>query len=143
MKDELIKYAVKFSDYAGGVSISTYIADKAEPKGIEYLSFFASVPAYDFSQLSTPVQGVGVENDFKAWYDLMKRLNHMFGLKVDLAELALQSSELASAMEARLKELEDKVPDLREYMARLSASFEEMPFIPLDDVWERELGDLL
>ena len=67
----------------------------------------------------------------------------MFGLKIDLAELAQQSSELASAMEARLKELEGKVPDLREYMARLSASFEETPFIPLDDVWERELGDLL
>lgn len=143
MKSELKNYAVKFSDYAGGVSISTYIADKAEPKGIEYLSFFASVPAYDFSHLTTPVQGVGVENDFKAWYDLLKRLNHMFGLKIDLAELAQHSSELAVAMEARLKELEDKVPDLRDYLARLSDSFDETPFIPLGDVWERELGDLL
>ncbi len=143
MKDELSQYAVKFSDYEGGISIGTYIADRAEARGIEYLVFYASVPAYDFSQLSTPVQGVGVENDFKAWYDLMKRLNHMFGLKLDLAALEKQSAELASAMDARLDELEDKVPELREYMARVAASFEEKSFIPLGDVWERELGDIL
>jgi len=28
-------------------------------------------------------------------------------------------------------------------MAKVAASFEATPFIPLDDVWERELGDLL
>lgn len=142
MKDKLAQYAVRFSDYAGGVSIGTYIADRAERKGIEYAAFYAAVPAYDFAQLSTPVQGVGVETDFKAWYDLMRRFNHMFSLGVDLAELEKRSDALALAMDARLSELEGQVPQLREYMERVSNSFEETPFMPLD-VWERELGDLL
>jgi len=142
MKDELSKYAVKFSDYEGGVSIGTYIADRAERRGIEYAVFYASVPAYDFQQLATAIQGVGVETDFKAWYDLMRRLNHLFGLNVDLAELEKQSAELSAAMDARLDELESQTPQVREYMEKVTASFEERPFMPLD-VWERELGDLL
>jgi len=143
MKSELTRYAVKFSNYEGGVSIGTYLADLAEQREIEYLSFYALVPAYDFSQLSTLVQGVAIENDYKAWYDLLRRFNHMFGLKLDLSDLESKSAELASSMEARISELETKIPQLRDYMAKLAADFTEMSFVPLDEVWERELGDLL
>ena len=31
---------------------------------------------------------------------------------------------------------------IKEYVAGLTEEFEEMSFMPLDDVWERELGDL-
>ena len=144
MKDELAKYAVKFSNYEGGATIGTYLADRAEQRGIEFLVFYAIVPAYDFSQFSMGFKGMRIEKDFKAWYDLMRRFNHMFDLGIDLSDLERQSEELISSMDSKIDELESTMPQLkvREYMDKLAREFTEMPFMPLSDVWESELGDL-
>lgn len=146
MKPELANYAVKFSDYEGGVTISTYLLDKAEQREIEFLSFYAFVPAYDFEQASLAMQqGLRIEVDFKAWYDVMRRFNHMFNLGLNLSGLEKRSDELLASMADKLAELDGKVPQLnvKEYLAKVSQDFTEKPFMPLDEVWERELGDLL
>lgn len=145
MKDELEKYAVRFSNYEGGTTIGTYIVDRAEHRDVEFCVFYAFVPAYDFAEISTQVQGMRVENDFKAWCELMRRFKHMFGLRIDLSDLERKSEELVSSMEAKIEELARKVPqlDLREYLERLTSDFTENPFTPpLSDVWERGLRDL-
>jgi hypothetical protein len=74
----------------------------------------------------------------------MRRLNFMFDLGFDLSDLARQSDDVVASMETKLDELKRKMPQLRlgEYMDQLSREFEELPFMPLDDVWERELSDL-
>ncbi len=144
MKAELADYAVKFSDYEGGSTISTYLVDKAEERGIEFLDFYAFVPAYDFSQHSNIVPGIRIENDFKAWYELMRRLTYMFNLKIDLSELGRQSTELTASIDEKIDALEKSMPELniREHIQELAEEFTETSFMPLDDVWERELGDL-
>jgi predicted ATP-grasp superfamily ATP-dependent carboligase len=145
MKSELAEYAVRFSNYEGGTTIGSYLLDKAEQREIEYLVFHAFVPAYDLSQLSVPLQGMRIENDFRAWYDLMRRFNHMFDLGFDLTDLARDSDELTASMATKIEELDKQAPQLkiREYIDGLASDFTEMAFMPLDDVWERELGDLL
>jgi predicted ATP-grasp superfamily ATP-dependent carboligase len=144
MKKELEHYAVKFSNYEGGATIGSYLVDKAEERGVEFLVFYAFVPAYDFSQLSTLLQGIRIENDFKAWYDIMRRFNHMFGLEIDLSDLEQQSEELYASMEAKIEDLESKMPQMkvREYLDQLAQDFTERSFLPLGEVWERELGDI-
>jgi proteasome assembly chaperone (PAC2) family protein len=144
MKNELAQYAVKFSDYEGGSTIGTYLVDRAEGREIEFIDFYAFVPAYDFSEIANHLQGVRIESDFKAWYDLMRRFNHMFDLGIDLTDLEQQSDELSLSLDAKIGELEKRMPQLnvREYLEQLASEFTEMPFMPLDDVWERELGDL-
>ena len=144
MKEELEQYAVRFSDYEGGTTIGTYIVDKAEQLGIEFLVFYAFVPAYDFSQLASTVQGIRVETDFKAWYDLMRRFNHMFHLGLDLSDLDKKSADLLESMDAKIREVDSRLPQLnvREYMEKVAREFTERPFMPLSDVWERELRDL-
>jgi proteasome assembly chaperone (PAC2) family protein len=144
MKEELSNYSVSFSNYEGGSTIGTYLVDRAEPRGVEFMDFYAFVPAYDFAQLSENLQGLRIESDFKAWYDLMRRFNHMFDLGLDLGDLERQSNELISALDSKIAELEKEIPQLkvREYMQELAKNFTETPFMPLDDVWERELGDL-
>ncbi len=144
MKDELTEYAVKFSNYEGGTTIGTYLVDRAEQGGVEFLVFYAFVPAYEFSELSRHLQGMRIETDFKAWYDLTRRLNHMFDLGIDLSGLRRQSDELISSMDYKIDELERAMPQLevREYVESLVRDFAEMSFMPLGEVWERELGDL-
>jgi len=144
MKDELTKYAVKFSNYEGGTTIGTYLVDRAEQSEVEFFVFYAYVPAYDFSQFSAHHQGIRIDNDFKAWYDLTTRLSHMFDLAIPLSDLERKSDELTSSMDDKIDQLERAMPQLkvREYMERLAEDFVEMPFMPLGEVWERELGDL-
>jgi predicted ATP-grasp superfamily ATP-dependent carboligase len=144
LKDELAHYALRFSDYEGGATIGTYLVDQAEARNIELVDFYAFVPSYDFAELSSNLQGMRIETDFKAWYDVTRRINHMFDLGLDLSDLARQSSEVIDTMEAEIEALERKLPQLqvREYLQDLAKDFNELPFAPLDDVWERELGDL-
>lgn len=144
MHDELDAYAVQFSNYEGGSTIGTYLVDRAEDRGIEFLVLYAFVPAYNFTELSVRVTGIQVEKDYKAWYDVSRRLNHMFGLDMDLSDLEKRSEKLLASIDAKIEELEQTIPELkaREYVDRLSEGFVERPFMPDADVWERELRDL-
>ena len=145
LKAELDSYAVKYSNYEGGSTIGTYLAYRAGQRGIELIDLYAFVPAYDFSQISNPVQGLRIDSDFQAWFDVMRRIKHMFGLEIDLSDLEMRSLELASSMDAKVEEVSRKYPKLKvkEFMQQLTDAFEELPFMPLDDLWARELGDLL
>jgi proteasome assembly chaperone (PAC2) family protein len=144
MKSDLADYAVSFSNYEGGVSIGSYLNDLAERLGIQYFAFYAFVPMYDFSQLSQRAQPISIENDHKAWYDLMIRLNHMLKLGVDLTDLAHKSEELTSSIADSIEDMSKQLPHVpvREYIAKLTADFEETPFTKLNDVWEDALGDI-
>ena len=145
MKDELQKYAVKFSNYEGGATISMYLADRAEERGIEFFRFCAFVPSYDFSRTSMPVQPIAMGEDFKTWYDLMMRFHHMFKLEFDLSDLETRSSKLIVEWDSKIAQVDQAMPQLkvREYMEETSSEFTEMSFVPLSDVWEEELRDLL
>jgi proteasome assembly chaperone (PAC2) family protein len=144
LKEELADYALKLSDYEGGSTIGTFLVDRAEAREIECVDFYVFVPTYDFSKSSTIFQGIRLENDYKAWYDLMRRLNHMFKLGLDLSDLQRQSDELIVSITLKIEELTREMPQLniKEYLKQLDDAFEERQFMPLDEVWARELGDL-
>jgi proteasome assembly chaperone (PAC2) family protein len=143
MKEELEGYALRLSNYEGGATIGVYLADRAEERGIELVAFYAMVPAYDFSQASSTVQRVSADEDFKAWYDLMRRLDYMFDLGFDLSELEARSAELVAAWDSRIAQLEKKLPGVvKPYMAEVNEEFEERSFDPLSQAWEDALGDI-
>ncbi len=144
MKEELAQYAVNFSNYEGGVSIGSYLADRAEKLGIEYFGFYAIVPMYDLSQLSPLLRELMLEHDYKAWHDVMRRLNYMFRLGFDLSELERQSDDLIHSIQIKIDDLEKAMPQvgIRQHLAKLGETFTEPSFTPLDDVWEKGLGDL-
>jgi len=163
MKEELDSYAVKFSNYEGGATIGSYFAAQANKLERELVVFNAFVPAYEFafynhdeSDLATmghiddiddgeiEPQGLRIENDYRAWYDLMRRVNHMFGINIDLSDLDRQSDELTDALKRELLSLSVKAPQLEveSYLKKVEIGFTEMPFMPLDTLWEEELGDL-
>jgi hypothetical protein len=121
------------------------MVDFAERNGIEFLVFYAFVPAYNFGEVSDLVQTISIETDFKAWYDLMRRFNHMFQMEFDLTELENQSYELVASMDAKIEEIDQQVPDLdvQSYLEELAEEFEGKPFVPpLSDVWGRALDNL-
>jgi len=144
MKKELARYAVRFSNYEGGATIGTYLVDKAGLKEIEFVALYAFVPSYEFSSSSIAAQPVAIGEDYKAWYDLMVRLNHMFSLDMDLSELGRRGEELTSAWDSQMEHLARTMPrlEVESYMEEVRSDFTERPFVPLGDVWEEGLEGL-
>lgn len=144
MKEEMSDLAVNLSDYHGGASIGSYICRRAGEQGIEFVSFYAFVPTYDFSKVAQAGSTIHIEKDFMAWLGVMRRIRHMIKIDLDLSNLERKSRQLVRLIDAKVEELERKAPQLgvREYMRQLSDEFKEMPFDPLDDVWEEELRRL-
>ena len=145
LKDELGKYAVEFPNQEGGASIATYLAHRAEQRGIEYLALYASVPFYRFGKSSASFTGIRLENDYQAWYDVMKRLNHMLELGLDLAELEIKSRQLGDVIRTQIAEMDRKTPHLKigERIDEMTQDFEEPVFLPLSEFWEKQLRHLL
>ena len=144
MRQFLEEYAVSFSNYEGGSSIDSYLVAMAGRKSIAYFTFYAFVPAYDFSQSAMQPRGIQIERDYRAWFNVMQRLNHILTLGMDLKELENHSAEMVAAIDAKIEELIEELPQLniREYLDKLNADFDELTFVPLDDVWEQELRDI-
>ena len=144
MKAELEDIAVNLSDYHGGASVGSYICRRAGEQEIEFVSFYAFVPAYDFSTVSQIANSIRIENDFMAWLGILQRVNHMLHLDLDLSDLEQKSVNLVEVFDSKIEELEGEAPQLgvRDYINRLSDEFTETSFTPLDDVWEQELRRL-
>jgi len=144
MQAELEEIAVNLSDYHGGASVGSYICRRAGERGMEFVSLFAFVPAYDFSTVSQVANSIRVENDYMAWLGILQRIKHMIGLDLDLSDLEEKSLELVELFDAKIDELDRESPQLgiREYLNKLSDEFVPTTFTPLDDVWEQEFRRL-
>ncbi len=144
LKNELAELAVNLSEYQGGASIGSYLCYKASQEEVEYVSFYGFVPTYDFSSLSEELTSISIENDFAAWLGIMRRINHMLKIDIDLTDLEEKSRKLHKLMDSRIEEIDRADPGINvyQYLQRLSEEFEEQPFHPLEDFWEEELGRL-
>jgi predicted ATP-grasp superfamily ATP-dependent carboligase len=145
MQTELEEYALRFSDYEGGATIGTYLVHKAAERNLECLALYGLVPAYDFGQTSQGPQGIRIEHDFKAWHDLVRRLNYMLNLGIDVADLRRLSDGMLATMEEQLEDLAREAPQLQihEFLRQINEDFEEQSFLPLEDLWSDELNDIL
>jgi len=145
LKPSLDGLSVTLSDYHGGASIGSYLCRRAGERDLEYVSFYAFVPTYDLSHIAQVGNTIRIENDFKAWLGVMKRINFLLKVDLDLTDLERRSEKLIRVMDEKVDELENTTPQLkvRQYMQRLTEEFTETPFDPLDEVWEQELRRLM
>jgi len=145
LKEALKELAVNFSDYHGGASIESYICKRAGEQGLEFISFYAFVPAYDFSEVVHINSSVRIENDFMAWLGILRRINYLQKTNFDLSDLEQKSAHLIQTVNDKMDELDQAAPQLgiRDYLARLGADFTENPFNPVDDFWESKLRKIL
>jgi proteasome assembly chaperone (PAC2) family protein len=149
MRELMKPYAVSLSQYEGPVSIGSYLNDRAEHLDLEYFAWYAFVPMYDLSRITQQSQGISIDEDYRAWLGIMRRLNHLFGLSISLDDLADRSKQLTEQIQNNINELADKLPQVpvKEFIAKLTADFEEEAYqsggdAPLSDVWGDALGDL-
>ena len=144
LKKQLSQLAVNFSDYEGGASISSYVCRRSAEKKVEFTSFYAFVPLYDFSDSGQMVNSIRIENDYMAWLGVMQRVNYLLNLGMDFSDLEDKSRQLIQSLDAEIAELSkgDSQPLIQEYFERIQAEFSETPFVPPDDFWEEKLRGL-
>jgi len=144
LKGELDELSVNLSDYHGGASVGSYICRRAGEQEIEYISLYSFVPMYDLSNLPKMSSTIRIENDFLAWLGVMRRVEHMLHLGLDLSDLEEKSKRLIESIDAKVDELDSQSPQVgvRNYLQRLSDEFTEVPFDPLDDIWQDEIKRL-
>ncbi|MDQ7037462.1 MAG: PAC2 family protein [Anaerolineae bacterium] len=145
LKDELKDLSVNFSNYEGGASIGAYICRRAADRQMAYVSFYAFVPTFDLTNVSITGSSMRLENDYMAWLNVMRRVNHFLKISFDLADLETKSEKLVSILDEKIAELDSNSPEsgLRSYFDTLADAFDEVPFNPLASVWENEIRRLL
>ena len=145
LKEEVAGLAVTLSDYHGGASIGSYLCRRAGDQGIEYIGLNGFVPLYDLSSLGQKGATIRVENDYMAWLGIMRRINYMLKIGFDLTDLTQNAAQMVRQVQAKIDEIDRQAPHLgvRAFFQRMAEDFTETPFIPLDDVWEENLKNLL
>jgi proteasome assembly chaperone (PAC2) family protein len=144
LKEELSKLSVMFSNYHGGASIGSVLTKLAGERNMDYIGLYAFVPTYDLSRFSSLENAIRLENDFMAWYGVMRRVNYLLKTNFDLSDLEKRSETLVNVLDDKVTELQAQSSSaVLDYFDQLAANFEEAVFEPLDDVWEQELGRLL
>lgn len=144
LKTEVEALGVGLSDYHGGASIGSYLCKRAGEAGIEYISFYAFVPAYDFSNLSEHAGSIRIENDYSAWLGVMERVKTLLNLDLDLTDLEVKAVQLQEAIEEKIQEIDQANPEMgvRTYFQNLTERFEEVDFDPSSNFWEEKLKGL-
>ena len=145
LKPELEELSVNFSNYEGGASIGSFICRRAGDQKLPYVSFYAFVPTFDLTNVSSIGNTMRLENDYMAWLDVMRRVKHFLKVPFDLTDLQAKSEQLVTILDSKIDELDRRSPDagLRIYFDRLSEDYEEAPFNPLASVWEDTISRLL
>jgi proteasome assembly chaperone (PAC2) family protein len=145
LKEQLADLAVNLSNYHGGASIGSFTCRRAGEQQLEFVGLYAFVPTYDFSDIAEMGNTIRIENDYFAWLGVMRRVNYLLGLGLDLTDLETKSARLIEVVEKKINELDKSAPEagVRAYLERISENFEETPFNPINEVWEEELRRLL
>jgi proteasome assembly chaperone (PAC2) family protein len=145
LKEEVLQLAVTLSDYHGGASIGSYMCRRAGDQNMEYVGLYAFVPAYNFAEPTQIGNGIRIDNDFMAWLGVMRRVNYMLKIGLNLSDLETRSEQVVKVMDTKIAELDRTAPQLgvRDYLAQLADGFNEVTFAPLSNVWEEEMRRLL
>jgi predicted ATP-grasp superfamily ATP-dependent carboligase len=150
MKEELERYGVQFSSYGSegrrGPTIAMALVTLAhyEYPDIEIFRLGAMAPMFPFVTSSN--QQVGISEDHRSFYDIMRRLNDMFKLDVDLSELREQGQAEARQLQERLDQISNSNPDARQLIESARADYSFTPYVvpvDLDPALDKTLDDIL
>ena len=119
LKETLVHYGVKFSDYEGPASIVTYLTTLAPGRKTEMVSLVSTVPAY--------VQGYNP----MCITSVVRRLAGILEIEIPLDDMQQSSEEF----EKRLNSLVEQQPELAGNIRKLEEDYD-------NEVFNNELGDL-
>jgi hypothetical protein len=150
MKDVLEQFGLRFSNYGtqsrNGPTIGMALITMAhyDEPDLEMFRMGAMAPMFPFlTQNNDPV---GISRDHRAFYDILRRLNAMLKLDLDLSELLALGEAESQELKETLEKIGSTNPTAKELIDRAHNDFNYVPFeeiVELDPALDRTLEDIL
>ncbi len=150
MKEDLERFGLQFSSYGSegrrGPTIGMALVSMAhfEYPDIEMFRLGAMAPLYPL--LSSNNQQLGITRDHRSFYDIMRRLNAMFDLTIDLNELKSLADTESRELQTNLEKLSDSSREAKQVIEQVRAEYSYTPFeqrVELDPALDQTLEDIL
>jgi proteasome assembly chaperone (PAC2) family protein len=119
LKENLQRYGVKFTDYEGPASFTTYFSIRCTEQDLKMATLIATIPAY--------VQG----NNPRCIEAVIKRVASILGQQIDLDDLRAIGDEF----EKKLSDAVQEQPELAANIHKLEEDYD-------NEVFNTEMGDL-
>jgi hypothetical protein len=150
MKGVLERYALRFSSYGSegrrGPTIGMAMVTLAhfQYPDVEMFRLGAMAPLYPFATANN--EPVGIARDHRAFYDIMRRLNSIFKLNIDLAELGTLGDTESRQLQETLEKIAAANPSAKQIIERARADYNFMPYVEpveLDPALDLTLENIL
>ena len=150
MKEDLEKYGVQFSSYGSdgrrGPTIGMALVSVAhyEHPDVEMLRLGAMAPLYPL--LASNNQQLGITRDHRSFYDILRRLNAMFDLSIDLNELKDLADSESLELQTNLDKLSETSREAKQVIEQVRTEYSFTPFVrrvELDPSLDQTLEDIL
>ena len=150
MKEDLERFGLQFSSYGSdgrrGPTIGMAMVSMAhfEYPDVEMFRLGAMAPLYPL--LSSNNQQVGITRDHRSFYDIMRRLNAMFDLTIDLNELKGLADVESHELQTNLEKLSESSREAKQVIEQVRAEYNYTPFeqrVELDPALDQTLEDIL
>ena len=119
LKDKLLKYNFRFSNYQGPCSIINHMSLTAAVEGIAMVTMVAEIPAYVHGRNPKCIEAV------------TRRLASLLGIDINLDDFRTVADEL----EKKLNEAIEERSELAEHIQKLEENYDK-------EVFDTEMGDL-
>ncbi|PKB82720.1 MAG: hypothetical protein BZY88_03835 [SAR202 cluster bacterium Io17-Chloro-G9] len=150
MKATLERYGVQFSSYGTsgrrGPTIAMALVTLAHfhhPE-LEMFRMGAMAPMYPF--VTAKNEQVGIPRDHRSFYDIMRRLNAMFNLEIDLSELEIRGRNESQVLQEQLDKISDTNAEAKRIIDGVRTDYSFTPFeipVELDPSLDKTLDDIL
>jgi hypothetical protein len=150
MKEALERFGLQFSSYGSdgrrGPTIGMALVSVAhfEYPDVEMFRMGAMAPLYPL--LSSSNQQLGITRDHRSFYDIMRRLNAMFDLTIDLNELKSLADTESHELQLNLEKLSESSREAKQVIEQVRAEYNYTPFeqrVELDPALDQTLEDIL
>ena len=150
MKEDLERFGLQFSSYGSdgrrGPTIGMALVSVAhfDYPDVEMFRLGAMAPLYPL--LSSNNQQLGITRDHRSFYDIMRRLNAMFDLTIDLNELKSLADAESGELQTNLEKLSESSREAKQVIEQVRAEYNYTPFeqrVELDPALDQTLDDIL
>ena len=150
LKETLERYGIQFSNYGSGtrqgptVGMALVAMAHYRHPDLSVFRLGAMAPMYPFSTSGN--RQVGIVTDYRAFFDIMRRLKAMFRLSLDLSDLESRGNAESARLQETLERISNSNSNAREIIDRVRADYRYIPFaepVELPPQLDQALDDIL
>ena len=150
MKEQLERYGVQFSSYGSrgrqGPTIGMALVSLAhyEYSDVEMFRMGAMAPMYPF--MTNNNNQLGITQDHRAYYDILRRLRSLFDIEMDLAELEQMGTRESQELLENLERLGSSNNEAKQIIDQVRLDYQYTPFVEpvdLDPALDQALENIL